>query len=269
VKDRVQVARELLGRIATVGAVAMGGFLLLGCQAETAGQTAGAALRTKWGEPDLMGVWKGPKLGASPGQDPFNLTQLERLYRPEARARLTQVSAKNDPTLNCVPPAFPHAVMLGWPIQIVQKPKGMILLTEAFSSFRNIPTDGRGHLSSDVLIPFFVGDSNGHWEGDTLVVDVVSFRDAWLAGSKDKPTTTSTGVWPTSEALHVVERWRRVDADTLEYQALVEDPMMLTGPWNTPKVTLKRQPADKIEEVKCLVDDPVTPAPSYLAQFGR
>jgi hypothetical protein len=171
--------------------------------------------------------------------------------------------------LHCVPPAFPHAVTLGWPIQIVQRPGMMLVLTEAFSSFRNVPTDGRGHISSDVLIPFFVGDSAGHWEGDTLIVDVISFRDAWLAGSRDKPTPGSTGVWPTSDALHVVERWRRVDADTLEYQARVEDPAMLTGPWDTPKVTLKRQPTDKIQEMKCLVDDPETPPASYLAQFGR
>ena len=251
-----------------IGVVIIGSLLILGCGAENSGES-GAGLRTPWGEPDLMGVWRGEKLGASPSQDSFNLTQLERLYRPEGRARMAQMSASDDPTLKCLPPAFPQALMLGWPIQIVQKPRGMIVLTEAFSSFRNIPTDGRGHLSPDLLIPLIVGDSAGHWEGETLVVDVISFRDAWLARSADKPTSNSTGVWPTSESLHVVERWRRVDADTLEYQARVEDDGMLTAAWETPTITLRRQPAKKIPETMCVSNDPTIPPAAYLAQFGR
>lgn len=256
---------------AAIGVVVIGSCLSFGCRGETTttGATGAAGPRTQWGEPDLTGVWQAPKLGASTGQDSFNLTQLEGLYRPDARAKLTQVSAKDDPTLNCEPAAFPQAAMLGWPIQIVQRPGMMILLTEAFTAFRNIPTDGKGHLSEDLLIPFFGGDSSGTWDGDTLVVDVISFREAWLASSKDKPTQGSAGLWPASDALHVVERWRRVDGDTLTYQARVEDPTMLTAPWETPTVTFKRQPVDKIQEVKCLVDDPVTPPPAYLAQFGR
>jgi hypothetical protein len=182
---------------------------------------------------------------------------------------MAQLSANDDPTVRCLPAAFPQALMLGWPIQIVQKPGGMIVLTEAFASFRNIPTDGRGHLPPDVLIPLTVGDSAARWEGETLVVDVISFRDAWLARSTDRPTQASTGVWPTSESLHVIERWRRVDADTLEYQARVEDAMMLTAAWATPTITLTRQPAQKIQETMCASNDPATPPAAYLAQFGR
>jgi hypothetical protein len=217
-----------------------------------------------------MGVWQGPKLGASPGQDSFNLAQLERLYRPEARTKMSQLSAADDPALRCVPQPFPRAAALGWPIQIVQRPGMLLVLTEAFHTFRYVSTDGRGHEeNSEFQFPTFVGHAAGKWEGDTLVVDVVRLRQPWLAGALDKPTPGSTGVWPTSDALHVVERWRRVDADTLEYQARVEDPAMLTAPWDGPRVTLKRQPIDAIEEVKCLVDDLETPPASYLAQFGR
>jgi hypothetical protein len=216
-----------------------------------------------------MGVWQGPKLGATPEQDSFNLTQLERLYRPEARAKMTQISATDDPAQSCVPQPFPRAAVLGGPIQIVQRPGMMLVLTEAFHTFRYVPTDGRGHQSNDYLFPTFVGHAAGRWEGDTLVVDVIRFRQPWLAGSGDRPTQTSTGVWPTSEALRVVERWRRVDPDTLEYQARVEDSSMLTAPWDSPRILLKRLPSNQIGEVKCLVDDPVTPPASYLAQFGR
>ena len=181
---------------------------------------------------------------------------------------MQQISAKDDPTQQCVPAAFPSAVMLGWPIQVAQRPGMMIVLNEAFTSFRNIPI-GKGHLSRDYLFPFIGGDSAAKWEGDTLVVDVISFRDAWLATSQDKPTNTSSGVWPTSDALHVVERWRRVDADTLEYKARVDDPQMLTDAWETPTVTLKRQPALRVEEVKCRTDDLRYPAASYLTQSAR
>ena len=65
--------------------------------------------------------------------------------------------------------------------------------------------------------------------------------------------------------MRVTERWRRIDADTLEYQATVEDPQMLTMPWETPRVTLTRQPVDRIEEVLCRPEDgPET----YLARLA-
>lgn len=254
-----------------IGAVVVGSVLLQGCggEPETAAGTTTAVV-TGWGEPDLMGVWKAQKLGARPGQDTFNLAQLEGLYRPDARARMTQVSAKDDPAQRCFPTAFPRSAALGWPIQILQRPGLLFVFNEAYHTQRIIPTDGRRHTSGDMLAPLFQGDPAGHWEGETLVVDVLSFNgETWLAGGEDKPTATSSGVWPTSDALHVVERWRRVDADTLEYQARVEDPNMLTGAWETPTVTFTRQPKDWIDAVKCRTDDPKVPPSAYLSQFGR
>lgn len=255
--------------VTSVG-VLVAGVLVVGCGGKTGEQasaSAGPAARTVWDEPDLSGVWKAStKLGATPGQDTFNLTQLEALYRPEARAQMKQMSAKDDPSLRCVPSAFPRALTMGAPIQIVQTPGFATMLTEAIPLHRIIPTNGREHLSEDLRTPYFFGTSTGHWEGDTLVIDVISFNgESWLASSWDKPTSTSIGIWPTSFSMHVVERWRRVDADTLEYQAQVEDPEMLTGAWDTPKVTLKRQQVDRIEEHLCLADD----GPStYLQRLG-
>ena len=102
------------------------------------------------------------------------------------------------------------------------------------------------------MLPTYFGDSAGRWEGDTLVVDVAGFNDkTWLADARDRPTPTSRGVWLHSDAMQVVERWRMVDADTLQYQAVVTDPQMLTGPWTTPTRTLKRQPFKKIGEGMC------------------
>ena len=149
-------------------------------------------------------------------------------------------------------------MLMGQPIQIVQGPGVVVVMTEAFHSFRTIPTDNR-RRDPDLLFPMYLGDSVGRWEGDTLVVDVTSFNaESWMANPADRPTPTSSGIWPTSFTLHVVERWRRVDANTLEYEATVEDPTLLTGPWRTPKVQLRRHTRDRIEVEKCFPDDPAT-----------
>jgi hypothetical protein len=254
------------------GAVAVAALLVgvrMGTNQNDAGEGAAAGsfeARTAWGEPNLTGVWKGETLGAASGRDTFNLTKLEGLYKTEARARINALSAKDDPTMRCAPPAFPRAAMLGHPVQIVQRPGFAFVFTEAYPVFRIIPTTGRPHTSEQYLFPNHMGDSAARWQGDTLVVDVISFNgEGWLASAQDKPTNLSTGIWPTSSALHVVERWRRIDADTLEYQATVEDPDMLTMSWETPTITLARQPVDRIEEVLCRPEDgPET----YLARLA-
>jgi hypothetical protein len=230
------------------------GTLLLSLFIAGSGSAGVQAQRTPWGEPDLSGIWAGAALGATPAKDDFNLAELERLYRPEARARMKQLTAKDDPALRCVPYTFPRAITLSRPFQIVQAPNLVTILVEATHSFRIIPTDDRGHPEADVLFPTFHGDSVGRWEGDTLVVDVVATKgETWLADPRARPTATSAGVWPTSDALHLVERWRRIDATTLEYQATVEDPKMLNAPWTTPRIALRRSPATSIrEENDCL-----------------
>lgn len=254
---------------AVAGAVVVGGALWVGLrQTEDGGGTGtGASVApTSWGEPDLTGVWRGEALGARDGQDSFNLTTLDGLYTPEARGRIQKLSAKDDPTLRCAPPAFPRAAMLGQRVQIVQSPGFAFVFTEAYPVVRIIPTTGRPHTSEQYLFPTHMGDSTARWEGDTLVVDVMSFNgEGWLAGPQDRPTSASTGVWLTSPATHIVERWRRVDADTLEYRARVEDPDLLMTPWDTPVVMLKREPVDVIDEVLCRPEDgPET----YLARLG-
>ena len=214
--------------------------------------------RTSWGDPDLSGIWLAADAGAMPGKDRLNLAALEKLYKPDARAAIAKLTAKDDPTLGCSPPAFPRAATLGKPIQIVQRPGLVVVLTEAFHSFRAIPTDGRAH-PEDRLFPSYLGDASAKWEGGTLVVDVVSFNgETWLANPRDKPTAASRGAWPTSLELHVTERWRRVDANTLEYQATVRDAEMLTGPWQTAPIRFTRQTARRLQVEKCFVDDPST-----------
>jgi hypothetical protein len=258
-----------------VGAVVIGAAVLVGLRVavdeksvidSNSTRTDSVAMRTQWGEANLAGVWRAEPLGASAGRDTFDLTTLEGLYTPETRVRMTELSAEDDPTMRCAPPAFPRAAMLGHPIQIIQSPGFAFVFTEAYPVFRTIPTTGRPHTAAEYLYPTYMGDSTARWEGDTLVVDVTAFNgEGWLASAQDRPTNTSTGVWLSSDAMHVVERWRRIDADTLEYQARVEDPAMLTLPWETPTVTFERQSGDRIEEVMCRPEDgPAT----YLARIG-
>jgi len=201
------------------------------------------------GRPDLSGVWWSSGIGV----EEHTLDELERLYTPEARVRMNQLSEDDDPTLRCIPFGYPRAMTLPstQQFQIVHVPGQMVILNEYFHSFRVIPTDGRDH--PDDMYPTYLGDSVGHWDGDTLVIDITGFNgEIWLADSADKPTPTSTGGWFTSDALHVVERWRRIDMDTLEYQATVEDPKVLSGPWTTPRITVTRAPDGRLAEAMCL-----------------
>ena len=111
--------------------------------------------------------------------------------------------------------------------QIVQTPGYVVILSEMIHNTRIIPLDGRPHVSAN--IKQWDGDSRGRWEGDTLVVDTTNYNGkGWIstsaAGGRIK------GI-PQSRALHVVERFRRVDADTIAYQVTIDDPEEYTQPW--------------------------------------
>src|SRR6266850_1107405 len=174
----------------------------------------------------------------------FDFPMASRISR--ACGRREGLAAKSSaPTWRCSNASSP------WPFQIVQHPGYVVVLTEYYHGFRIIPY-GDGLKHSPDIIPTYFGDSIARWEGDTLVVDVTGLNaETWLADGRDKPTPTSKGRWPHSDALHVTERWRAVDADTIQYQAVVEDPKMLTGPWTTPLITARRTPVQKIGEGIC------------------
>jgi hypothetical protein len=106
--------------------------------------------------------------------------------------------------------------MVPYPLEIVQRPEVVVILYEAYNLFRIIPM--RTEHAED-LDPLWMGDSIGHWDGDTLVVDVTSFNDK----------TRVAGVKHT-EAMHVVERYTRTAYDTIEYRASVEDPNVFAAP---------------------------------------
>jgi len=137
----------------------------------------------------------------------------------------------NDPVYGCFPPGLPRIYLHPKPLEIVQLPDEVIMMFEYDRIVRHIYTDGRPH---DEFLdpPLWMGDSIGKWEGETLVIDVIGFNDkTWLDRIGH----------PHSDALHVVERVRRVDHDTLSDEITIEDPKAYTKPW-TAQIAFQMRP---------------------------
>jgi hypothetical protein len=239
-------------------AIAVLAFLAASPASLTAAQkgaaaTAGALPRMADGHPDLSGVWwrggdiggRGLTLGGGGrgGAQPPSFTSL---YQPWAAEKAKTLADKDDPSLRCIPTAFGTLNVslfgVGAVGQIVQTPKFVVLLTETYHGFKIVPTDGRAHR--DDVPPAYRGDSVGHWEGDTLVVDTTNFSQIPWMFAEGRVSFHS-------DALRILERYRRVDANTLEIEATVEDPKVLTKPWTVPKQTLTLAPFDQIMELNC------------------
>ena len=141
--------------------------------------------------------------------------------KPNVGPNSVSIRESNDPILQCFPPGVPRIYLIrGEPVEIANIPGRVLMLFEYDHYVRNIYTDGRQH--SKDLNPSWMGDSIGKWEGDTLVVDTVGFNDkTWLDNDGH----------PHTEDLHVVERLRRVNHDTLTIDTTIEDPKAYTKPW--------------------------------------
>jgi len=130
--------------------------------------------------------------------------------------------------------------------QIVQIPGYVVILYEMIHEARIIPLDGRPHLSANIRQ--WNGDSRGRWEGNTLVVDTTNYNGkGWIATSA--ATGRIKGI-PQSEALHVVERFTRVDADTIGYEVTINDPNVYTSSWKV-AIPLVRDASYQIFEYAC------------------
>jgi len=165
------------------------------------------------GKPDLSGVWNPGVTFFQMGEVPLQ-SWAEALYK-ERRATLS----KDDPEGHCLPAGVPR--ISPFPYKIVQTPTLIVYLDEGnVHSYRQFFLDGRAH--SEDAGPTWMGDSIAHWDGDTLVVDTIGFNDkTWLNGQ---------GL-PHSDALHVIERYRRPDLGHLEIEITMEDPKAFTRPY--------------------------------------
>ena len=204
---------------------------------------AAATARTSDGKPNLQGIWQvlntaawdiqdhPARLGVPAGQGIVVGNGIP--YKPEALAKRRanfESRATADPETKGYLPGVPRIMYMPFPFQIFQTPDQVVMVFEYDRGMRMIYTNGTPHPRGP--LNFWLGDSRGHWEGDTLVADVTYFTDeTWLdrAGNFH------------SDALHLVERYTLADADHLNYEVTLEDANVFTRPWTMRMVLYRRK----------------------------
>src|ERR1700693_2102743 len=247
---------------ALLSAVAVIGVLSLATLPAAAQTPTYRAPRAADGKPNLNGIWQAlnsadwdleghaaakgpvPSLGAVFAK-PADLGVVEGdaiPYLPAAAAKKKENQAnwvKLDPEVKCYLPGIPRATYLPYPFQIVQSQKNVLFSYEYAGAVRVVNMDAPTKAPADS----WMGWSNGHWEGETLVVDVTSQNeDTWFdhAGNYH------------SDALHVVERYTARSADTLNYEATIEDSKVFSRPWKISMPLYRRVEKNaRLLEYKC------------------
>jgi hypothetical protein len=194
------------------------------------------------GTPDLSGIWY---------QDSnrylrniaADMDHEDVPFQPWARAladeRADGSHSREDPDANCLPQGVPKIAAAPAPWKIVQTPDLIVVLHEAFTLWRQIFLDGR--RLADNANPSWLGYSTGTWDGDTLIVDSRGFNDKIWMDQLGKPST---------EQLHVIERYRRKDFGHLEIEITIDDPGAFTRPWNVTQ-TFHLLPETELLEFIC------------------
>lgn len=244
--------------ITWIAAAALFSFALPAAQAQ-----AYRAPRSADGHADLNGVWEALNTAnwdlqdhspaAAPmwetgaiGAEPAGQGVVEGGAIPYLPAALEKRKANfasrrtNDPEAKCYMPGIPRANYMPYPFQIVQSPKGILFVYEYASANRFVNMGKPQEAGSDT----WMGTNNGHWEGDTLVIDVTGLNGlAWFDRSGDFA----------SDNLHVVERFTRTDRDHLLYEATIEDPKTFSKPWKISMPLYRRVEKNaQILEFKCV-----------------
>ena len=199
---------------------------------------------------DFSGVWSRDR-EAQPDQflghafteelPPMTAWARERFEqsKPTFGPRNVPVLEANDPVYQCFPPGTPRVYLHPFPMEIVQLPGRVVMMFEYDHLIRQIHTDGREHRTD--LAAMWMGDSTGHWEGDTLVIETVNLND--------KTWVDRRGV-PHSDQMRVIERIRRVGDEQLQIDVTVEDPIAFTEPWTGTRIY--RSVDWDVEEFVCM-----------------
>lgn len=188
--------------------------------------------------PDISGPWEVSKpnkaLKTVGGKAPPLTAEGQKLYKQN------QTDPEADPIKGCLPPGIPRALtQKGFPFSIV-KGEALIGMMIEWNHLPRVVYMNRDHFEN--IGPQYLGQSVGHWEGNTLVIDTNGYNDkTWLDDS---------GL-PHTEELHTVERIRLKDANTLENTITFEDPKVFSKPWTT-VLTFSKRPGVIIKEDYCL-----------------
>ena len=256
--------------------IAVAGSLLSAAIIPLAGQ-AYRAPRAENGKPDLNGIWQAmneanydleghnarPAMALRPGPyGPVPAASVLALgavgavppslgvveggeipYKPEALAQKKKNQENwvtSDPEIKCYLPGVPRATYIPQPFRIFQSNSQLFFAYQYAGAVRNIYLKDPGPAPVDA----WMGQSFGHWERETLVIDVTGFNDqSWFdrAGNFH------------SDALHVVERYTRTSPDVISYEATIEDPKVFTRPWKISMPLYRRQEKNaQILDFKCV-----------------
>ena len=164
-------------------------------------------------------------------------------YKPEALAKKLENQADwltRDPEIKCYLPGVPRATYIGQPFQIFQNSSQFFIAYQYDGAVRNVYMTDPGPAPVDS----WMGQSVGHWDGETLVVDVTGFNDkSWFDRAGDFH----------SDALHVTERYTRISPDVISYEATIDDPKVFTRPWKISMPLYRRQEKNaQLMEFKCV-----------------
>ena len=226
-------------------------------------ETGYTAPRTADGTPDLNGIWQalnnahwdvephssGPSpvrdlgaLGAVPGG--LGVVEGDAIpYTAEALAQRNENLANRlgrDPAIKCYLPGVPRAPYMPYPLQIIQSRSHVMMLHEFAGAVRTVYMDDHMEAPADT----WMGWSNGHWEGETLVVETTGFNGmTWLDRAGNHHST----------ALRVIERFTARSPETLLYEVTLEDPNVYTRPWSMRMPLYRRvEPNAEVMEFRCV-----------------
>ena len=209
------------------------------------------------GKPDFNGIWDRPRVSdissdsqgcgsGSTGCSSKSSGPVE--FTPEGLAAHT--GPKIDWPARCLPWGYTRANQTTYPVMYVQTPDVFAILFESNNIFHIVPTDGRRHPEdpSDIESTW-MGKSFGWYEGDTLVIDSRGFNgESWLDQGAEHPS---------SDQMHIIERIRHIDADTLEYRITIEDPKYYAKPIENTRVFVRMDSDTEIYEYWCMENNKV------------
>jgi hypothetical protein len=190
---------------------------------------------------NLSGVWV-----ARDGQGPALLTNLkeEPPMTVWGKEQLSVNATRKDPHAKCDPAGVPRAYLSARPIEFIETANRVLVFYEEYHDWRQIWMDGRALPTNSAATDN--GYSVGRWEGDTLVVETVSFNDrTWLDNVGH----------PHSEALHVTEHIKRINRAALQIAFTIEDPKDYSKPWTSAPRIFRLKPGNELAEDFCVPDD--------------
>ncbi len=199
------------------------------------------APRTPDGHPDLSGYWKGSPRTHPVGNIGKDIPGFKLPLTPAGEAALQFNLTKTiDPESLCILGGMPRHAASALPFEIVQN-RNRVVFMYMYTYFREVPLDRPQHDPDPE--PSFFGDKIGRWDGDTLIIDSVGFKDKqmWIDENGN----------PQSDAMHVVERWTRPDASHLHVEVTIDDPKYYTHAFKYARTWLAGKPGEGLREYSC------------------